>query len=243
MKTEIYQIKENELNDFDQLYDGTISEDDFYIIKAKLQLDEVLNHKYIVYKMLRREIELDGLSNKVLKIRLSALDQRNSNKKYKYGLVSLFSILVIVFVIMINFPQQNESKKLYNLYKESEAGLSIKMNDTYKSQINDVMIDIAKSNYTHAISKLNIITQTDTTVFYLAYCHERMSEDNLALSGYAKLTESSSATIKNKSQFRIALLHLKLNNKKAKDEMNHIANDSLNNYNLLAREIMLSIHK
>ena len=102
MKTEIYQIKENELNDFDQLYDGTISEDYFYIIKAKLQLDEVLNHKFILYKMLRREIELDGLSNKVLKIRLSALDQRNSNKKYKYGLVSLFSFVVIVFVIMIN---------------------------------------------------------------------------------------------------------------------------------------------
>lgn len=243
MKTEIYQISESELNDFDQLYDGTISEDDFYIIKAKLQLDEVLNHKFIIYKMLRREIDLDGLTNKVLKSRLSALDNRSSNKKYTYILASLFSFVAIMLVIMINFTKQSESEELYNRYKESETGLSIKMNDTNNSQINDVMIDIANSNYTHAISKLNVIPQTDTTVFYLAYCHERSSNVNLALSGYEKLTESSSMTIKHKSQFRIALLHLKLNNTKAMDEIKGIANDSLNNYNLLAKEILLSIHK
>lgn len=243
MKTEIYQISESELNDFDQLYDGTISEDDFYIIKAKLQLDEVLNHKFIVYKMLRREIELDGLSDKVLKSRLSALNNRSSNKKYKYILASLFSFVAIMFVIIINFTKQSESEELYNRYKESETGLSIKMNDTNNSQMNDVMIDIANSKYTHAISKLNAIPQTDTTDFYLAYCHERSSDVNLALSGYEKLTQSSSITIKHKSQFRIALLHFKLNNNKAMDEMKVIAYDSLNNYNLLAKEILLSIHK
>ena len=242
MKTEIYQINENELIDFDQLYDGTISEDDFYILKAKLQLDEVLNHKFIVYKMLRREIELDGLTTKVLKVRLSALDHKHSNTKYKYSLAGLFSFVVIVFVLMINYTKQNESEELYNRYKDSETGLSIKMNDTNKSQMNDVMIDIANSKYTHAISIINTMPQTDTTVFYLSFCHERLSDVNLALLGYEKLVKSNSITIKNKSQFRIALLHLKLNNKKAKDEMNLIANDSLNNYNLLAKEILLSIH-
>ena len=56
MKSELYQLSEEEINDFDQLYDGTLTEEAYYLIKAKLQLDEVLQHKYLVFKMLRNQI-------------------------------------------------------------------------------------------------------------------------------------------------------------------------------------------
>ena len=42
MRNEDYILTDSEVEEFDKLYDGTLSEEEYYVIKAKLKLDEVL---------------------------------------------------------------------------------------------------------------------------------------------------------------------------------------------------------
>ena len=70
---EDFSITDSEIEEFDKLYDGNLSEEDYYLIMAKLQLDEVLRNKYLIYKNLRKEIELDGIANRILKKELEVL--------------------------------------------------------------------------------------------------------------------------------------------------------------------------
>ena len=93
MRNEVYILSDIEIEEFDKLYDGNISEEDYYLFMAKLKLDEVLHHKLLVYKLLRKEIELDGLANKTLKQRFTTLDQNLKKKKFR-----LFSILSSVLL-------------------------------------------------------------------------------------------------------------------------------------------------
>ncbi len=63
MENELYNISETEIEEFDQLYDGTIDEKDYYLLKAKMELDEVLKHKYTVKSKKSRCIS--SFNNKV----------------------------------------------------------------------------------------------------------------------------------------------------------------------------------
>ena len=105
MRSELYQISEKELDEFDQLYDGTIDEDAYYIIMAKMQLDEILKHKYLVYKLLRRELEEDALTNKALKSRLSNLNKANKSKHKRLFALAIFSIIFFGIILIIFLPQ------------------------------------------------------------------------------------------------------------------------------------------
>jgi len=243
MKSELYQCSEVELQEFDHLYDGTFSEEEYYLIKAKMQLDEVLQHKYLVYKMLRNEIEQDGLSNKVLKIRLAELNQRNLQKRRSVFGLALFSSVVIVLLCLIQLNRKDPGTALYHQFKDSEAGLTIPMAASNFSPLATAMIAIGNEQYQEAITALAKAEPTDTTLYYWAYCQERLGKDQSALKVYATLTQSQSLTIKQKSQFRLALLHVKQHDKHAAIELHQIAQDAEHPYNKLAQELITSMNK
>lgn len=242
MKNDLYNLTESELEEFDQLYEGTIDENSFYVLKAKLHLDEVLKHKYTVYKMLRKEIELDGLSNQVLKLRFVNLDKQAKNRKRNYLLASIMAIAAILIAALIINPTSS-NEKLYNQYKNSEGGISIRMSSTNSDMLNKAMIDIGNNDYENAILKLQVLPQSDTALFYLGYCNERREEFEQAKETYYDLLKSNSDFIRHKSSFRLALLKLKSNDNDAIQLMDKIAKDTTNPYSRIAQEIILSSGK
>lgn len=243
MKSDLYELSEAELIEFDRLYDGTIEEEEFYVLKAKLQLDEVLKHKFLVYKMLRREIDKDGLANKVLKTRLTALDHKNRKKRQWILSASLISFLMAICLIWIFNNKSGRNAKIYDQFKDSESGLSIQMSNGVADDLNAVMVDIARSDYNSALEKLTHIAINDTTLYYSGYCEERMNNDAKAESIYNRLKNSKSEFIKNKSQFRLALIHLKNAEKTAHKEFEVIASEPSNPYAAIARKVLKSINK
>ncbi len=243
MKISIYELTEAELAEFDLLYDGTIGEAEFYVLKAKLQLDEILQHKYLVYKMLRREIEKDGLASIVLKARLALLDQKDRKKKQWILSASLISLLIAICLIWVFNVKFGENTKIYNLFKDAETGFSIRMSSSDKDDLNAIMVDIARSNYDSALEKLNLLVENDTVSYYSGYCEERMGNDVNAEAIYMGLSNSKSDFIRSKVCFRLALLHLKNGEKTARDEFELIASESSNPYAALAREVLKSIDK
>ena len=243
MKSELYQCSEEELQDFDHLYDGTFSEEEYYLIKAKMQLDEVLQHKYLVYKMLRNEIEQDGLSNRVLKSRLLELDRKRQQSKKAFFSLAIFAAVACALILMLQLNRVDNKVALYHQYKDAESGLTIPMAEAHDSPLAAAMIAIANEQYEQGIHALAKCTATDTTLYYWAYCQERLSADQSALKAYVKLTQSHSLTIKHKSEFRIALLHVKHNAANASIELQHIAQDPENPYNKLAQELITSMNK
>ena len=146
MKSELYQLSEEEIIDFDQLYDGTLTEEAYYIIKAKLQLDEVLQHKYLVFKMLRNQIEQDGLSNKVLKTRLAKLNEKSHQRKRRmlFG-VGFISSLLVIILVLLQLNRNDAHRALYDKYKNSESGISIPMSGANSSPLASAMIAIANN--------------------------------------------------------------------------------------------------
>jgi hypothetical protein len=56
MNNELYLINDIEIDVFDKLYDNTIDEVELQRIKQKIELDKVLQNKYLIYSKLRNEI-------------------------------------------------------------------------------------------------------------------------------------------------------------------------------------------
>ena len=243
MKSELYELTEKEIEEFDNLFDGNISEEDYYILKAKIQLDEVLQHKFLLYKMLRQEIEQDGLANKVLKARLMKLDKSSNKRKHFILFTSLLAICIFVGVILMLFNGSNKNKEIYYKYKDSETGLSIKMGKVSTSNLNIAMINLANGNFDMTIQELSKLEQTDTTAFYIGYCNENLNNDSEAITLYEKLTQSKSKTIHDKSVFRLSLLYIKTNDKRAQETIQAVIKDSSNIYQQAAIEVLASLSK
>jgi hypothetical protein len=243
MKSDLYELSEAELIEFDQLYEGTIGEEGFYVLKAKLQLDEILQHKYLVYKMLRQEITKDGLASIVLKARLNTLDRKNRNKKQWILSASLISSLMLICMIWMFNSRPSKNSQIYNQFKDSETGLSIQMKAGNADDLKDVMVDIAKSDYGSALENLNQIVINDTTLYYSGYCEERLENFVKAETIYNSLKNSKSDFIRHKSRFRFALIHLKNGEKTARDEFEIIASEPANPYASIAAEILKSLNR
>ncbi len=242
MENNLYDLSEAELQEFDELYAGTIGEEQFYVLKAKLQLDEVLKHKYLVYKLLRREIENDGIASKVLKARLSALDQASKKNKKRLLVGSLLSMVAVASLILF-FSNKSPESNIYDQFKDTETGLSIQMSTNSETELNPVMIAIAKSDYTNALKKLSKLRASDAISYYSAYCEERLEQDAKAERVYITLLDSKTKFIGEKSQFRLALIHLKQGKKTALNELTIIASDSTNNYKAIAKRIIHAMEK
>jgi hypothetical protein len=243
MKSELYELTDTEIEEFDNLFDGNISEEEYYILKAKIQLDEVLQHKYLLYKMLRHEIEQDGLANKVLKGRLRVLDKSINKRKHFILFSSLFAIGMLVFALLLFFNGFNRGNEIYQQYKDSETGLSIKMNRGETVNLNSAMVNVAHGKFELAIQEFGKVNQNDTTTFYIGYCYEKLNNDLLAISQYEKLSNSKSKLIHDKSVFRLSLLYLKTGDKRAKQMLQTIINDSSNLYHKAAIEMVSSLGK
>lgn len=241
MKSELYKLTEKEIEEFDNLFDGNISEEDYYILKAKIQLDEVLQHKYLLYKMLRREIEQDGLANKILKGRLMNLDKTATKRKKYILLSSLFTLCIGVLLMLFN--GSNKNKEIYNKYKDSETGLSIKMSRETTSNLNSAMINLANGNFDMSMQELSKLKQTDTTAFYISFCNEKLNNDIIAITNYEKLLNSKSKIIHDKSVFRLSLLYIKTDDKRARETLQTVINDSSNYYQKAAIEVLASLGK
>jgi hypothetical protein len=241
MRNEDYILTDSEVEEFDKLYDGTLSEEEYYVIKAKLKLDEVLKHKFHVYKLLRKEIEQDGLANKILKERFANMELKL--KKRRFRLFSVLTSFLIVTVFVFIFSYKNDNVKIYEKYRDSESGISIRMNNLIRNKLDTAMIEIAKGDYSQAISTLGQLTATDTTMYFKAYCNERLGNYNVALIEYVRLISSSATIISQKSTFRSALLKLRAGDKNALVALRSIAADPDNLYNRTAQEILESLSK
>jgi len=244
MNNELYLINDIEIDVFDKLYDNTIDEVELQRIKQKIELDKVLQNKYLIYSKLRNEIEYEGLTQLEMKQRLKSLDLRQKLKKRKLFLGAAFvtAFVITAIIVFTNF-NQNTEVDLYEKFKDSEIGLSITMSETDKNPISIAMINIAKEDFNTAITELKKCKKSDTTSYYLAYCYERIGKEKVALKLYNHLLESVSGDFRDKCLFRIALLHLKCNNLEATDELKEIASDPENLYKNLSEEILKLMEK
>lgn len=241
MKNEDYILSDIEIEEFDKLYDGNIIEEDYYLFMAKLKLDEVLLHKFLVYKLLRKEIELDGLANKILKQRFTTLDQ--NLKKKKFRMFSILSSVLLIALITYFFTNNNKNIEIYEKYMNSESGITIKMNNISRSRLDSVMVEIAKGEYEQAQLFLSELPTSDTILYYKAYCNERLDNYTEASKLYEGLIKSNATIIQQKSTFRLALLKLRSGDKNAIKELNRIAKEPNNMYNRTAQEIVSSMNK
>jgi len=232
---EDFSITDSEIEEFDKLYDGNLSEEDYYLIMAKLQLDEVLRNKYLIYKNLRREIELDGIANRILKNRFISIERKLRKKKIRFTVIISSFFLVFIAFGLLRF---NNNISIYEKYKDSEAGFPIKMSQNTNEAFNFAMVQIGNGAYEDAILTLTSLPKSDTIIYFTAYCAERLGDFKEAKERYEDLVESNSPLISQKSAFRSALLKFRTQKNEGITEMEIIANDPEHLYKRLAQEII-----
>ena len=245
MKSSLYQISEEELVEFDLLYGAETKDNAYFLIKAKLELDEVLQHKYVVYKLLRAEIDNDCLELDAIKNRFKLLDRKGKRNRI-YLRWSALAVIVCVLITMVLYSSkktQQQHELLYSQYKYSESGLPILMASSAENNFNSAMIHLANKQFHVAARELKNCSKTDTTVYYLAYCKELGGDVNAALAQYTQLQVSTSKLIQDKSKFRRALLLMKLNNKSSIGLLQKVSSDPSNSYQPLATKILKSLNK
>lgn len=245
MKSNLYQIREEDLAEFELLYAADITDNAFFLFNAKLELDEVLRHKFVVYQLLREEIDNAGLEGEALKNRFQLLERSRKREK-AYLKFSVLAFIVSVLVSVVFYSSRDvryEHAQLYQQYKYAESGFPILMSDSTDNAFNTAMVQLAEKKFAAAAQLLKDCPPNDTTSYYLAYCDEVRGSFHLALGKYTKLKSSFSKLIKEKSTFRRALILLKLKHKLAQVELQKIASDQAHLYQPLASKILSSLSK
>ena len=137
----------------------------------------------------------------------------------------------------------NKNKEIYNKYKDSETGFTIKMSKESTSSLNSAMLKLANGEFDLAIQEFSKMELTDTSAFYIGYCNEKLNNTFMAINSYEKLLQSKSKTIRDKSVFRLSLLYIKTNDKRAQETLQAVINDSSNIYQQAAIEVFASLSK
>ena len=101
MKISDYNLTEEDIDDFDDLFSKRLSEEEYYILKAKLELDEIYLHKYKVYRSIRKEIEFEGMSSMALKNRFERLNQKVKRRRRIFRLYISFSVVFFFFICFL----------------------------------------------------------------------------------------------------------------------------------------------
>jgi predicted nucleic acid-binding Zn ribbon protein len=240
---DLYQLTESDILEFDELFNRTLTEDEFYILKAKIELDEIYKHKFRVYRALRKEIEEEAISSDSLKNRLSKLKKKVRRKRMIHFYISSLLIVFVLFLginYWLNKPDLNQ--EVYSKYKNIEVGLSLKMNAENPKMIDSAMYYFANIDYDKALYYLKKAPKSDSVDFYIAYCNEMLENSDLAIDTYQDIIKKSSIRLyQDKAKFRLALMYLKDKNKKFKDLFKEIAEDDSNAYKELAADILKSI--
>jgi hypothetical protein len=240
---DLYQLTENDILEFDELFNRTLTEDEFYILKAKIELDEIYKHKFRVYRALRKEIEVEAISSDTLKNRLCKLKKKVRRRRMIHFYISTLLIAFVLFLginYWLNKPDVNQ--EVYSNYKNIEVGLSLKMNAENPKMIDSAMYYFANIDYDKALYYLKKAPKSDSVDFYIAYCNEMLENSDLAIDTYQDIIKKSSIRLyQDKAKFRLALMYLKDKNKKFKDLFKEIAEDDSNAYKELAADILKSI--
>jgi|688.fasta_scaffold75712_2 hypothetical protein len=240
---DLYQLSEEDILEFDELFNRTLTEDEFYILKAKIELDEIYKHKFKVYRALRKEIEDEAMTSDTLKSRLNTL-KRKVRRRRRFRIYISFTIIAFVLFLGLNYwlnrPDLNQ--EIYSNYRNTEVGLSLKMNAESPKMIDSAMYYFANIEYGKALFYLKKAPKSDSVDFYIAYCNEMLDNSDLAIRLYQAIMDQSSMRLyQDKAKFRLALMYLKDKDKKFKDLFQEIAEDDSNAYKELAIEILKSI--
>jgi tetratricopeptide (TPR) repeat protein len=231
MKISDYNLTDNDINHFDDLYSRKLTEEEYYILIAKLELDEVYRHKYKLYSSFLKEVNYDAYSSKILKERFERVKYKTSRRKKIFRFYISFAVICFFFTFLfyLNFINISDSE-LYNYYKDVEIGIPIKMGVKEASAMDSLMILVATNKYNKAINLLSNMPKTDTSEYFKGICYERLNKLDEALIIYNTNLNSKDKILKDKSNFRIGLIYLKLNDKRSEIVFSNIAKDSLNDY-------------
>jgi hypothetical protein len=237
---EKYNLTEQDVDSFDELFAKELSKDEFVLLQTRLEADEIFRYKFQLYKRLIKEIESEGESNELLKSRFKRLDLQQKSKR-KFNWISLpiaASLLMVATFFYLNSRKDNDVYNIaYREYQYSDPGLPLRMAGDTVSNLDNAMIAFNQRDYQHTLTTLDKCPPSDTVQYYKGLCMELTNEDEKAKKIYQSIQNSSSNFISNKANFRLLLTYIKHKDIRYKVMLNDIALDSVSPYQKSALNI------
>lgn len=246
MNREKYNLTEQDVDSFDELFAKELSKDEFVLLQTRLEADEVFRYKFQLYKRLIKEIESEGESSELLKSRFKRLDlQQNSKRKFNWISLPIAAALMLVatFFYLNSRKEKDVYTIAYKVYQYSDPGLPLRMSRDKVSNLDSAMIAFNKRDYQQTLIELDKCTPSDTVLYYKGLCMELTNEDEKAEKIYQSIQNSTSNFISNKARFRLLLTYIKHTDTRYKVLLNNIALDSVSPYQTSAVKIKLILGK
>jgi hypothetical protein len=239
-------LSDSDIEHFDELFSRSLTHEEFLHLKSALQDNSSYLDKYLLYRSLRRFIELNALDNKILCQRFNELDSLIADSPKRKLWLSFWvaaSILIFVFMFFFLYQENNNWSSVYNQYKNTETGLPILMDQEELNPMQEAFIKFAEEDYNKALVLFKSLPQNDTTIYYQGVCYEYMLSFDSAAKYYNVALKSPIFYLAQKSDFRLALIAIHNKDKRALNLMGKIAGDSTHLYQQVASDILSSIDK
>lgn len=246
MSSDRYILTEHDIEQFDKLSDNSLSKDEYVMLLARIEADEVFRIKYIQYKKLLEEVRKSAHNGDKLRARFKRLELKQKKPANKLLWISLsiaasIALLVSLWVIY-PFTQPN-NMKIYTMYKYSDPGLPILMAENGENMLDSAMIAYVNKDYDKTISYLENCDNNDTVRYYRALSFELAGDFYKAQALYNEIDTAQKRFIAYKTVFRQALLGIAIDQQDAPELMLQIAADSANPYRKKAAEIYTLLNK
>ena len=239
-------LSDGDLEHFDELFSRSLTHEEFLHLKSVLQNNSSYLYKYLLYRSLRRFIDLNALDNQRLYQRFNELDLiavETPKRKlwlYFWGAASIVLFAVVFFFF---YEYNNNWHNVYRQFKNTETGLPIMMDKEVLNPMEAAFIKFAEEDYGAALVMFQSLPQNDTTIYYQGVCYEYMYRFDSAVKNYNVTLKSPILYFAQKSDFRLALIAINNKDKRALNLMGKIAGDSTHLYQQVASDILSSIDK
>lgn len=240
MSREKYILTEQDVDKFDELFSKDLSNEEYAKLQLLMDTDEVFKYKLILYRKLTQEISQEAENAEILKSRFRRIEIKSKGKRKLVWLrLAIAASLLILIGLGFRFLYHPESKNesIYEAYKNSEPGLSLRMATDNVVLLDSAMIAFKKEDYITSMSLLNRSILTDTIRYYQGVCHEMQGHDIDAEKSYLGTLNSNSTFIAHKAKYRLMLVYMKSGDARYKKLLQEIILDRDSPYQASAIKI------
>jgi len=234
------KLRDTDVEAFDSYLKGKMKEDELNAFKLRLANDASFRDSYLLYKMIIDKVKADAEVTATLKQRLFKVSKRSQRYTWLKWLTGTAAILVISF-FAIKVTQHKQAD--YSKYMFDEPGLTVQMSAGTENKWASFNNAFAQKDYQECLELLKKIGSNDNALYHTGVCNEFLKQNEKAAISYQELNTSNNTLLRNKANYRNAILLLNSGDKsKAIKVLNEISVDTTSPYKPEAMKVLEAIN-
>lgn len=234
------KLGDTDVEAFDRFFKGTMEEEELNSFKLRLANDASFRDSYLLYKMIVDKVRADAEVSAALRQRLFEVSKKSKRLTWLKWLTGTAAMLIISFFVIKSTRHEQPD---YSKYMFEEPGLTVQMTGNSENKWASFNNAFANKDYQECLVLLEKIGSNDTALYYTGVCNEFLKQNDKAAISYQELYASNNTLLRNKANYRNAILLLNSGDKsKATKLLNDISADPASPYKPEAMKVLEAIN-